>query len=257
MATTTATITLSSSDLLSDELALSTTSTLTTAGTSTGVTQCSGLSRKTMTFGSSGVIDTAVLYRSDDYTADKANKVYVKNTSTTAAEYFTIYLTGSEATAAHDASTSASEITGLTEIGRLYAGDWAFFPWNASGGTKETFTCVVGNTWAAGDTIVFDGVTIVAANSTVANIAAQIDNAQFPNWVTSVSSATVTFVARQSSVFYEVDAGEGSGEIQYNTAGNGDLTISTTVEGTRSVSDIYIKPSVHTEMTLESMLFYE
>ena len=133
----------------------------------------------------------------------------------------------------------------------------AFFPWNATGGTKETFTCVVGNTWAAGDTIVFDGVTIVAKNSTVANIASQIDNAQFPNWVTSVSSATVTFVARQSGSFYEIDAGEGTGEIQYNTAGNGDLTIATTVEGTRSVSDIYIKPSVHTDMTIEHMLFYQ
>ena len=257
MATTTATITLESADLLTDVLALSTTATLTTAGTSTGVTQTTGLARKTLTYGSSGVIDTSVVYRSDDYTADKANKIYIKNTSTTATEYFTIYLTGGEATAAHDASTSASEITGLTEIGRLYAGDWTFFPWNASGGTKETFTCVVGNTWAAGDTIVFDGVTITAANSTVANIATQIDNAQFPNWVTSVSSATVTFVARQSSVFYEVDAGEGSGEIQYNTAGNGDLTITTTVEGTRSISDVYIKPSVHTGMTYETMLIHE
>ena len=37
----------------------------------------------------------------------------------------------------------------------------------------------------------------------------------------------------------------------------GDLTISTTVEGTRSVSDIYIKPSVHTDMTIEHMLFYQ
>ena len=51
MATTTATITLSSSDLLSDELALSTTATLTTAGSSTGVTQTTGLARKTITFG--------------------------------------------------------------------------------------------------------------------------------------------------------------------------------------------------------------
>ena len=257
MATTTATITINSTDLLSDELSLSSSSTLTTAGTSTGVTQCSGLSRKTLTYGGSGVIDTSVLYRADDFTADKANKVYVKNPSTTAAEYFTIYLTGGEATAAHDASTPASTITGLTEVGRLYAGDWMFMPWNASAGTAETFTCVVGNTWAAGDTIVFDGVTITAANSTVANIASQIDNAQFPNWVTSVSSATVTFVARQSGSFYEVDAGEGTGEIQYNTASNGDLTISTTVEGTRSVSDIYIKPSVHTGMTYETLLIHE
>ena len=257
MATTTATITITSTDLLTDELSLSSSATLTDAGGATGMTQTTGLARKKTSYASSGVIDTTVLYRADDYTADKANKIYLKNTSTTDAEYFTVYITGDRATAAHDATTLASTITGLTEVGRLYAGDWSFFPWNASSGTKETFTCVVGNTWAAGDTIVFDGVTIVAANSTVANIATQIDNAQFPNWVTSVSSATVTFVARYAGASLEVDTGEGTGEIQYNTAGNGDLTISTTVEGTRSVSDIYVKPSVHTAMTLEHMLFHE
>jgi len=253
MATTTATITLESADLLTDVLALSTTATLTTAGTSTGVTQTTGLARKTLTYGSSGVIDTSVVYRSDDYTADKANKIYIKNTSTTATEYFTIYMTGDRAIAAHDATAPGSDVTALNELGRLYAGDWAFFPWNASGGTKETFTCVVGNTWAAGDTVVFDGVTIVAANSTVANIASQIDNAQFPNWITSVSSATVTFVSRYSRADLEID----TSEIVATTAGNGDLTISTTVEGTRSVSDIYIKPSVHTGMTYETMLIHE
>ena len=46
MATTTATITLSSTDLLSDELALTTTATLTGADNSTGVTATSGLGRK-------------------------------------------------------------------------------------------------------------------------------------------------------------------------------------------------------------------
>jgi len=240
MATTTAQITLTSSDLLTDSLSLSSTATLTDAGGSTGMTQTTGLARKTTSYASSGVIDTTVLYRADDYTADKANKIYLKNTSATATEYFTVYLTG-------------ADNDGLTELGRLYAGDWAFFPWNATGGTKETFTCVVGNTWAADDTIVFDGVTIVAANSTVADIAAQIDAAQFPNWVTSVSSATVTFVSRYSRADLEID----TSEIVATTAGNGDLTISTTATGTGSISDVYIKPSVHTSMTLEHMLFHE
>ena len=252
MATTTADITLTSTDLLTDTLSLSASATLTNAGGATGMTQTTGLARKTLTYSGSGVIDSEVVYRGDDYTTDGANKVYIKNTSTTASEYFEIFLTGDRLTGAHNSDDHA-----LTELGRLYAGDWCFFPWNATGGTKETFTCVVGNTWAAGDTIVFDGVTIVAASSTVANIAAQIDLAQFPNWVTSVSSATVTFVARYANASLEVDTGEGTGEIQYNTAGNGDLTISTTVEGTRSVSDIYIRPSVHTGMTYETMLFHE
>ena len=42
MATTTATITLSSTDLLSDELALSTTTTLTKTGTGTGIEDTTG-----------------------------------------------------------------------------------------------------------------------------------------------------------------------------------------------------------------------
>ena len=245
MATTTATLTLSSTDLLSDELALSTTATLTTAGTATGVTQASGLSRKTMTFGSSGVIDSEVLYRSDDYTADKANKVYIKNTSTTAAEYFEVLITGSGGTAGG----------GVTELGRLYAGDWAFFPWNATGGTKETFITTIANTWAAGDTWEFDGVKIVAADSTVANIATLIDEAQFPNWVTARSTAAVTFTARES-----VDTGTVvivTADMAVVTAGDGDAAVSSAALGTKSLSDIYIKPSVHTGMTYETMLIHE
>tara|TARA_R110002012_G_scaffold129170_2_gene281528 strand:+ start:1992 stop:2729 length:738 start_codon:yes stop_codon:yes gene_type:complete len=245
MATTTATLTLSSADLTGDALALSTTSTLTKAGTLTGLDQTTGVARKTLAFASSGVIDSTVLHRADDFTTDGGNKVYIKNTSTTASEYMTVYLSGDRAP-----NTSAES---LVEIGRLYAGDFMFFPWNATSGVKETFTCVVGNTWAAGDTVVFDGVTVVAANTTVADIAAQLDAAQYPNWVTSVSSATVTFVARDSRSDLEID----TTEIVATTAGDGDLTIATTVEGTKSGSDIYVTPSVHTGMTLESVVIYE
>ena len=86
MATTTATITISSTDLLSDELALSTTATLTQAGNSTGLTGAQGLSRKTV----SGGHAQYTLFDGDDYTANKAHKLYLKNTSTNAAEYFEI-----------------------------------------------------------------------------------------------------------------------------------------------------------------------
>ena len=79
MATTTATLTLSSSDLLSDELALTSTSTLTTAGTSTGVTQTTGLARRTTSAASAAAIQAVNLYRAGDYTANGANKVYIKN----------------------------------------------------------------------------------------------------------------------------------------------------------------------------------
>jgi hypothetical protein len=108
MATTTATITLASTDLLSDELALTTTATLTGAGTSTGVTNTSGLSRKTV----SGGHAQYTLFDGSDYTADKAHKLYLKNISTTAAEFFLVTINGED-------------------LGRLYAGDWALIPWSA------------------------------------------------------------------------------------------------------------------------------
>jgi hypothetical protein len=108
MATTTATITINSTDLLSDELSLSTTATLTAAGNSTGLTDVSGLARKTV----AGAHGQYTLFDGSDYTADKAHKLYLKNTSTTASEYFLITVNAED-------------------VGRLYAGDWALIPWSA------------------------------------------------------------------------------------------------------------------------------
>jgi len=245
MATTKATLTLSS-DIVSDTLSFSTEATLTNAGGSTGMTQASGLTRKTITFGSD-YEDSVVLYRADDYTADGANKVYVKNTSTTATEYFEILITGGGGTAG----------AGVTELGRLYAGDWCFFPWNATGGTKEAFRATIGGTWVAGETWEFDGVLVTAANTTLADIAAQIDAAQFPNWTTTVASTAVTFTARESK-----DAGTvatATADIVIVQTGGSDATsvVDNATMGTKSLSDIYIKPSVHTGMTYETMLFHE
>ena len=234
MATTIATISISSNDLLTDVLALTTTSTLSTAGTATGLTLTSGLGRTITSYASSGVIESTNLYRSDDATAGGANKVYLKNISTTASEYYTIFIDEEE-------------------MGRLYAGDWAFFPWSATSGTKETFIATIANTWAAGDTWEFDGIEITAADSTVANIATAIDDAHFPNWTTTRSTAAVTFTARHA-----MDAGTvvtATADIVVATAGDGDSVVSSAAMGTATESDIMIIPSVHTEMTLEHMLF--
>ena len=111
MATTTATLTLSSADLTGDALALSTTATLTKAGTATGLDQTTGVSRKFF-----ATAQTAYnLVAAADYTADKAHKVYIKNTSTTASEYITLEV----------GSTNLS-------LGRLYAGDWALIPFDGN-----------------------------------------------------------------------------------------------------------------------------
>lgn len=112
MATTNATITLSSSDLTGDALALSASSTLTKAGSVTGLDQTTGVGRKIYT---ATTLDN--LFDGNDYTAAKAHKVYLRNPSTVATEYFTISIGDSGGTP--------------EEIGRLYAGDWMFMPWSA------------------------------------------------------------------------------------------------------------------------------
>jgi hypothetical protein len=107
MATTTAQLVLTSTDLLSDSLSLSAISTLTTAGSSTGLTGTEGLGRK-----KTGNTTEYTLLDASAHTDDKAHKVYLKNLSTTAAEYFEVQVAGAV-------------------IGRIYAGDWAFLPWSA------------------------------------------------------------------------------------------------------------------------------
>jgi len=106
MATTTATIILASTDLLSDELALTTSATLTGHENSTGVTAAIGLSRITIS-------DTSetTLFDASAYTDDKAHKIYIKNTETTASLSFLVKVGGQE-------------------LGRIYAGDFMFIPWD-------------------------------------------------------------------------------------------------------------------------------
>tara|TARA_R110002012_G_scaffold114390_1_gene261105 strand:+ start:130 stop:846 length:717 start_codon:yes stop_codon:yes gene_type:complete len=236
MATTTATITLASADLLSNALSFSDTSSLTTAGTSTGLTLTSGLARTNFTVGGSSPFTSKVIYRANDATSNGANKVYLKNMSTTASEYFTVFID-------------------QEQMGRLYAGDWAFFPWSAVDGTEETFIVTIANTWAAGDTWDFDGITTTAANSTVADIAAQIHAQNFPNWTTSISTAAVTFVARYSGAAGVVTGTTAITGDTVTTAGDGTAAITSGAVGTRSEADIIVEPSVATTMDLEHMLF--
>lgn len=109
MATTTASITISSGDLTGDALSLSTTATLTKADSSTGLDQTTGVARKFF----ASVTTAETLVAASEYTADRAHKVYIKNTSTSNSEYINVEL-------------GASNIT----IGRLYGGDWMFIPYN-------------------------------------------------------------------------------------------------------------------------------
>ena len=238
MATTTATITVNSTDLLTDELALTSTTTLTTAGTSTGVTQTTGLARKTTSAASAAAIQANVLYRAGDYTANKSNKVYIKNTSTTPAEYYTVTID-------------------QEQVGRLYAGDWMFMPWSAVSGTKQVFTVTFAGTWVAGETWTFDGITMTAPSSTVAALAAEVHTLNYPNWTTTYggSGAAVVFTARYASDATEVLYATADATVV--SADPGTAVISAAAAGSASESDITIRPSVHTDMTYETLLIHE
>ena len=238
MATTIATISLASSDLLSNALAFSQTTALTTAGTSTGLTKTSGLARKITSAAASGNIQAEILYRGDDATTNGANKIYLKNMSTTAAEFYTVHVDGEE-------------------LGRLYAGDWAFFPWSATAGSKAYFTLTIAGSWVAGDTWKFDGVTATATNATESDFAAIIDGINYPNWTTDhgTGETTVVFTARQSGGLTQSTAVTADGT---KSSSSGTSVISSAHAGTtKSESDISVRPSVHTTMTLEHMLFHE
>ena len=230
MATTIATISLTSTDLLSSALAFSQTNPLNTAGSATGLTKTSGLARKITSAAADGNIQAEILYRGDDATTNGANKIYLKNMSATASEYYTIHVDGEE-------------------LGRLYAGDWAFFPWNAAAGAYASFRLTLASTWAAGDTWEFDGTTMTAANSTTGDICAQIDALNYSNWTTDhgAGESTVHFTQRRSGGLTQSEAATADGTL--NTAGSGTAAITLAAGGTKSQADISIRPSVHTDMT--------
>ena len=107
MATTTATITLASTDMMDNSISVSNTATLTTAGTATGLTETTGLARRK--FASSSKVDLVTIANTDIPT-DKSTKIFVRNTNARDASKYVIILLNSQ------------------EIGRLYGGDWMFMP---------------------------------------------------------------------------------------------------------------------------------
>ena len=231
MATVSASLTLSSEDLTSDSLSLSTSSSLKKAGQKrTNLDNTTGVARK-----STESTNQYTLFYADEYTADKAHKVYLKNISTVATEFFTVSLD--------------DEV-----MGRLCAGDFAFFPWSATDGTREVATLTFTGTWTTSDSLTFDGVTVTTGSGVNASGAA-MRAAVYPNWTTSGADAACIFTAKKARADQEIDASE----MTISDASGSDATISvaTTTEGLDNASNIKITPSVATTMTLEHALLYE
>ena len=107
MATTTATITLSSRDLLTDNLSLSATMNLYQGGTTATGLEEFRMERMELPTGTQFDLIEATTAATED-----ANYMYICNKNTDVTDYLIISI--------------KDEV-----IGRLYAGDWMFFPWDA------------------------------------------------------------------------------------------------------------------------------
>ena len=125
MATTTATITLSSSDIADSAISISNTATLTTAGTDTGITETTGLARLKTSSGSNTILLDHGLTSgvAADVTADKSAKVFIRNCNSRG-----------------DGTKFVNILLAAVEIGRLYGGDWMFIPWSGGSGKDVEFT---------------------------------------------------------------------------------------------------------------------
>jgi len=125
MATTTAAITITSTDIMDSPLSISNTSTLTTAGTNTGLVETTGLARKKFASSSNIILLDHGLTSgiAADVTADKSAKVYIRNINDRG-----------------DGTKYVNILLAAVEIGRLYGGDWMFFPWSGGGGKDVEFT---------------------------------------------------------------------------------------------------------------------
>jgi len=138
MATTTATLTLSSTDLLSDSLSVSATQTLYTAGTTTGL---DGIQYERLE------VPTGDVYDIVDATtagANKANKIYIANKNTTETNYVDVYVA-------------------TLNIGRLYAGDWMFIPLEAAAATQDVGVEAIGAAQDVEFALIHEGKTLVAS----------------------------------------------------------------------------------------------
>tara|TARA_R110001583_G_scaffold59313_1_gene176555 strand:- start:267 stop:665 length:399 start_codon:yes stop_codon:yes gene_type:complete len=117
MATTNAQIILDSSTT-DTPLSISNVTTLNTAGTTTGVNTMTSVTKVLSSTTQADLITTASVSTTHAY-------VYIKNPSTDASEFFKITI------GAHDGAETE-------EIGRLYAGDFMFFPWDVD----DDITCI-------------------------------------------------------------------------------------------------------------------
>jgi len=135
MATTNASISVNS-NILSYPISINKTMTMKKAGSCHGLDETTGM--RTKKFGT--VTTAAVIVEHDELTDDKAHKLYIRNTSSSKANFFYV---------AYNASAAAADTA--ETIGKLYGGDWMLIPYNGNtnitvasdGGIEQTLEYMV------------------------------------------------------------------------------------------------------------------
>ena len=112
MATTTATVSISS-NITDSTINVSNTAELHTAGTTTGLNTMTSVTKVLSSTDQVDLITTGSVSTTHAY-------VYINNPSTDNTEYFNITI----------GNAGAGSPTDTEEIGRLYGGDWMWFPWD-------------------------------------------------------------------------------------------------------------------------------
>jgi len=113
MATTTAAISVASTDLTGNALSLASTSTLNKAGTSVGLDQSTGLASRYY----AAAQTNQEIVAAGTYDDNIAAWIYMRNPSSSTEDFFTVQVSA-----------------GNLVIGRLYGGDWMWLPYEGENG---------------------------------------------------------------------------------------------------------------------------
>ena len=117
MATVNASISIAS-DITDSNISVANSSVLYKAGSTTGLDTMTSVTKRLTSTDNVDLITTGSVSTTHAY-------VYIKNPSTDHTEYFHIHIGNAVGSGTYDDGTLPTE-----EIGRLYGGDWMWFPWD-------------------------------------------------------------------------------------------------------------------------------
>ena len=119
MATVNASISIAS-DITDNSISVSNSSVLYKAGSTTGLDTMTSVTKRLTSTNHVDLITTGSVSTTHAY-------VYIKNPSTDHTEYFHIHIGDAVGSGTYDNGTLPTE-----EIGKLYGGDWMWFPWDVN-----------------------------------------------------------------------------------------------------------------------------